>query len=264
MTQGQHRATARVLDILESLSGSEEGLTRNGIVTRPWMPRRAACFPSYIRWRSGATSGRTMGRAGILWVPGRSGAGSGLLGGPGALAPITQVMKEVADPTCQETCQMGILGPRQVCCMWRGQDSRPAHPADLLGGDTALPANATAVGKALLSGLTNEAGAGAVCRGPAPADRADHHGCGDPAGPVGGGPARGTGYGAGGVHGPAGLLGRAAAAEGNGVRGSQHLRTAVPLPGQRRIELVRRSLLSWPRADRKAQAETRNFGLSEN
>lgn len=27
MTQGQHRATARVLDILESLSGSEEGLT---------------------------------------------------------------------------------------------------------------------------------------------------------------------------------------------------------------------------------------------
>ena len=70
MTQGQHRATARVLDILESLSGSEEGLTLTELSQALDAPK-SSLFPIVHRWRSGDTSGRTMGRAGILWVPGR-------------------------------------------------------------------------------------------------------------------------------------------------------------------------------------------------
>ena len=56
MTQGQHRATARVLDILESLSGSEEGLTLTELSQALDAPK-SSLFP--------------IGRAGILWVPGR-------------------------------------------------------------------------------------------------------------------------------------------------------------------------------------------------
>ena len=217
MTQGQHRATARVLDILESLSGSEEGLTLTELSQALDAPK-SSLFPivhtleerRYLRQDDG-TGRYTMGpRALVLGAAFSADRG---------LAPITQVMKEVASK-CQETCQMGILDQDRVLYVAREDSPQPIRLISWVG--TRLPANATAVGKALLS----------VCRGPAPADRADHHGCRDPAGPVGGGPARGTGYGAGGIHGPAGLLGRAAAAEGNGVRGSQHLRTALPLPGR--------------------------------
>ena len=225
MTQGQHRATARVLDILESLSGSEEGLTLTELSQALDAPK-SSLFPivhtleerRYLRQDDG-TGRYTMGpRALVLGAAFSADRG---------LAPITQVMKEVASK-CQETCQMGILDQDRVLYVAREDSPQPIRLISWVG--TRLPANATAVGKAQRP--DERGGAGAVCRGPAPADRADHHGCGDPAGPVGGGPARGTGYGAGGIHGPAGLLGRAAAAEGNGVRGSQHLRTALPLPGR--------------------------------
>lgn len=69
------------------------------------------------------------------------------------LAPITQVMKEVASK-CQETCQMGILDQDRVLYVAREDSPQPIRLISWVG--TRLPANATAVGKALLSGLTNE------------------------------------------------------------------------------------------------------------
>ena len=106
MTQGQHRATARVLDILESLSGSEEGLTLTELSQALDAPK-SSLFPivhtleerRYLRQDDG-TGRYTMGpRALVLGAAFSADRG---------LAPITQVMKEVASK-CQETCQMGIL-----------------------------------------------------------------------------------------------------------------------------------------------------------
>ena len=108
MTQGQHRATARVLDILESLSGSEEGLTLTELSQALDAPK-SSLFPivhtleerRYLRQDDG-TGRYTMGpRALVLGAAFSADRG---------LAPITQVMKEVASK-CQETCQMGITWP---------------------------------------------------------------------------------------------------------------------------------------------------------
>lgn len=156
---------------------------------------------------------------------------------------------------------MGILDQDRVLYVAREDSPQPIRLISWVG--TRLPANATAVGKALLSGLTNEEVRALYARGPAPADRADHHGCGNPAGPVGGGPARGTGYGAGGIHGPAGpgwprRLRR---------KGTVFAALSISVPlfrcREEKIELVRRSLLT-AQAEIEKLAETRNFGLSEN
>ena len=151
MTQGQHRATARVLDILESLSGSEEGLTLTELSQALDAPK-SSLFPivhtleerRYLRQDDG-TGRYTMGpRALVLGAAFSADRG---------LAPITQVMKEVASK-CQETCQMGILDQDRVLYVAREDSPQPIRLISWVW--TRLPANATAVGKALLSGLTNE------------------------------------------------------------------------------------------------------------
>ena len=75
MTQGQHRATARVLDILESLSGSEEGLTLTELSQALDAPK-SSLFPivhtleerRYLRQDDG-TGRYTMGRRTGGWHP---------------------------------------------------------------------------------------------------------------------------------------------------------------------------------------------------
>lgn len=152
MTQGQHRATARVLDILESLSGSEEGLTLTELSQALDAPK-SSLFPIVhtLEERRYLPAGR--------WGPGRYTMGPRALvlgaafSADRGLAPITQVMKEVASK-CQETCQMGILDQDRVLYVAREDSPQPIRLISWVG--TRLPANATAVGKALLSGLTNE------------------------------------------------------------------------------------------------------------
>ena len=142
MTQGQHRATARVLDILESLSGSEEGLTLTELSQALDAPK-SSLFPivhtleerRYLRQDDG-TGRYTMGpRALVLGAAFSADRG---------LAPITQVMKEVASK-CQETCQMGILDQDRVLYVAREDSPQPIRLISWVG--TRLPANATAVGK---------------------------------------------------------------------------------------------------------------------
>mgnify|MGYP000488768434 CR=1 FL=1 len=141
MTQGQHRATARVLDILESLSGSEEGLTLTELSQALDAPK-SSLFPivhtleerRYLRQDDG-TGRYTMGpRALVLGAAFSADRG---------LAPITQVMKEVASK-CQETCQMGILDQDRVLYVAREDSPQPIRLISWVG--TRLPANATAVG----------------------------------------------------------------------------------------------------------------------
>lgn len=53
MAQEQHRTTARILDIFEQVSISEEGLTLTALAQRLSAPK-SSLFPSYIRWKNGA------------------------------------------------------------------------------------------------------------------------------------------------------------------------------------------------------------------
>lgn len=258
MTQGQHRATARVLDILESLSGSEEGLTLTELSQALDAPK-SSLFPIVhtLEERRYLPAGR--------WGPGRYTMGPRALvlgaafSADRGLAPITQVMKEVASK-CQETCQMGILDQDRVLYVAREDSPQPIRLISWVG--TRLPANATAVGKALLSGLTNEevralyagglprlteqtitdvetllAQLEAVRRGELAMEReesTDQLACW--AAPL---RRKGTVFAA--------------------------LSISVPLfrCREEKIELVRRSLLT-AQAEIEKLAETRNFGLSEN
>ena len=54
MAEEQHRTTARILDIFEQVSISEEGLTLTALGQRLSAHLRAAFFLSYIRWKNGA------------------------------------------------------------------------------------------------------------------------------------------------------------------------------------------------------------------
>ena len=111
MPQEQHRATARVLDILESLSGSEEGLTLTELAQALDAPK-SSLFPivhtleerRYRRQDQG--SGRyTIGLAALM-------LGTAFSSGRG-LPLVTQMMKELVE-RCQETCQLGILDRGKV------------------------------------------------------------------------------------------------------------------------------------------------------
>lgn len=53
MAQEQHRTTARILDIFEQVSISEEGLTLTALAQRLSAPK-SSFFLSYIRWKNGA------------------------------------------------------------------------------------------------------------------------------------------------------------------------------------------------------------------
>lgn len=151
MQQEQHRATARVLDILESLSGSEEGLTLTELSQALHAPK-SSLFPivhtleerRYLRQDHG--TGRYTVGPGALVLGAAFSADRGL-------APIVQVMKDVVDK-CQETCQLGILDQGNVLYVEREDSTQAIRLISWVG--TRLPANATAIGKALLSGLTDE------------------------------------------------------------------------------------------------------------
>lgn len=116
------------------------------------MPPKSSLFPIVHTLEERRYLRQDDGTAGILWVPGRW-CWERPSRRTGGLAPITQVMKEVASK-CQETCQMGILDQDRVLYVAREDSPQPIRLISWVG--TRLPANATAVGKALLSGLTNE------------------------------------------------------------------------------------------------------------
>ena len=151
MVQEQHRATARVLDILERLAGSEDGLTLTELAQVLGAPK-SSLFPivhtleerRYLRQNRG--TGRYTVGPGAL-VLGEAFAADG------GLEPIVQVMKNVVSQ-CQETCQLGLLDRGNVLYVEKVDSTEAIRMISWVGNR--LPANATAIGKALLSGLTDE------------------------------------------------------------------------------------------------------------
>lgn len=151
MPQEQHRATARVLDILERLAASEAGLTLTELAQGLGAPK-SSLFPivhtleerRYLRQDRG-TGRYTMGPGAL--VLGET------FNADGGLEPIVQVMKNVV-ARCQETCQLGLLDRGSVLYVEKEDSTQTIRMISRVGNR--LPANATAIGKALLSGLADE------------------------------------------------------------------------------------------------------------
>lgn len=151
MPQEQHRATARVLDILERLSAPRSGLTLTELAQAMDAPK-SSLFPivhtleerRYLR-QDASTGKYTIGPS-ALTLGAAAAADEGL-------GPIVQVMKHVVSQ-CQETCQLGILDQGNVLYVEKEDSTQAIRMISRVGNR--LPANATAIGKALLSGLTDQ------------------------------------------------------------------------------------------------------------
>lgn len=151
MAQEQHRATARVLDILERLSASEDGMTLTELAQSLDAPK-SSLFPivhtlerrRYLQPH--ARSGRYTIGPGALILSAAFAADPGMV-------PVVQVMKHVV-ADCQETCQCGILDHGNVLYVAKEDSTQAIRMISWVG--KRLPANATAIGKALLSGLTDD------------------------------------------------------------------------------------------------------------
>ena len=217
MTQEQHRATARVLDIFEALSASKQGLTLTELSQALDAPK-SSLFPivhtmeerHYLQQHQG-TGRYTMG-PGVLTLGAAFAADEGR-------ASIVQVMKDVVE-TCQETCQLGILDQGNVLYIEKQDSTQAIRMISWVGNR--LPATATAIGKALLSGLTDSQVRALYQNGLSRLT-------GDIACPTGRNTRWCPCYGVGGVHRSTGLLGCAPAAAGEGICRPQHLCAAFSL-----------------------------------
>lgn len=150
MPQSQHRATARVLDILEHLAVKKDGQTLTELAQELDAPK-SSLFPIVhtLEERRYLHQARGTGRYTIgpsIWMLGAAFATDG------GLEPIVEVMKRVVDE-CEETCQLGILDGGNVLYIEKEDSPQAIRMISWVGNR--LPANATAIGKALLSGLTD-------------------------------------------------------------------------------------------------------------
>lgn len=151
MGQEQHRATARVLDIVESLSEVQEGLTLAELAVALKAPK-SSLFPivhtleqrKYIMCDAGSGKYRLGLRTYIIGASCTSQSG---------FEPLINIMNSVTEST-QETSQFGILEGGNVLYVAKKDSPQAIRMISWVG--TKLPANATAIGKALLSDLTDE------------------------------------------------------------------------------------------------------------
>ncbi len=151
MLENQHRATARVLDIMEFLSDAPEGMTLTELATAMKAPK-SSLFSivhtmedrRYIMIDAASGKYKLGLRAYIIGASCTS---------QGGFEPLIAIMNSVTEKT-EETCQFGILEGGNVLYVAKSDSPQPIRMISHVG--TKLPANATAIGKALLSGLTDE------------------------------------------------------------------------------------------------------------
>lgn len=150
MAQELHRATARVLDILECLAGASDGMTLTELAQALEAPK-SSLFPivhtlqqrQYVQQRFGTTR-YVIGPSSLV-------LGTAYVFNNGIVA-YTDVIRQVV-AACQETCQFGVLDHGNVLYIAKEDSPEAIRMISRVGNR--LPANATAIGKALLSGLTN-------------------------------------------------------------------------------------------------------------
>ena len=226
----------------------KEGLTLTELAQELEAPK-SSLFPivhtleerRYLR-QNRETGRYTVGSG--IWILGAAFAADG------GLEPIVEVMKKVV-AECQETCQLGLLEKGNVLYVEKEDSPQAIRMISWVGNR--LPANATAIGKALLSGLTDAEIRRLYADG---LPQLTEHTITDPAvllaqlAEV----RRRDRDRARGIHPPAGLLGGSPAPAGQGVRSAQRLRAPVPLSGGQS-----RACLPVP-----AQSAERNRGFGRN
>lgn len=151
MAQDQHRTTGRILDILEHLSVSEGGMTLTELSQTLGAPK-SSLFPivhtleerRYLQ--QDLPTGRYVLGASCLALGAAFSAERGM-------EDVFKVMKHVV-AVCQETCQFGILDQGNVLYIGKEDSKQAIRMISRVGNR--LPANATAIGKALLSGLGDD------------------------------------------------------------------------------------------------------------
>jgi DNA-binding IclR family transcriptional regulator len=149
----EHRSTARVLDILEYLAASRGGGSTLTELSQELDAPKSSLFPIL----------RTLLNRKYIQLDRRSnryyiGISSYVLGASfsinqNAMDFILNVMESVVK-SCEETCQLGVLDREKVLYIRKVDSPQPIRMISHVGNR--LPANGTAIGKALLSGLSNE------------------------------------------------------------------------------------------------------------
>ena len=152
MPQEQHRATSRILDLLELLSGANgAGYTLTELSQALHIPKSSLFSIIHtLEERRYVHCDKHSGQYSIgisAYVLGTS------FPAEQSLAVLHRVMEEVV-ARCRETCQLGVLDQGNILYLEK-VDSPQAIRLISRVGDR-LPANATALGKALLSGLSDE------------------------------------------------------------------------------------------------------------
>lgn len=149
----QHRATARVLDLLEYLAASGgDGYTLTELAQVLEAPK-SSLFPilhtlahrNYIHLERG-TGRYSIGISSYV-------LGTAYTSGRNALDLILKVMEQVVEG-CEEPCQLAVLDQRNALYIGKVDSSQAIRMISHVGAR--LPANSTALGKALLSGLHDE------------------------------------------------------------------------------------------------------------
>ena len=155
MTQQEpqgHRATLRVLAILDALANAPRGLTMAEVCRELDAPK-SSLFPilhtmadtDYIRFDED-TGRYAMGLKSYLLGKAFDRDGTGL-------APIEATMRGVVD-ACGETCQLGVLDHGRVLYVARVDSPQQIRLSSEIG--KTLPAQCTAIGKAILAGWADE------------------------------------------------------------------------------------------------------------
>ena len=149
MPQEQHRATSRILDLLELLSGANgAGYTLTELSQALHIPKSSLFSIIHtLEERRYVHCDKHYSIGISAYVLGAS------FPAEQSLAVLHRVMEEVV-ARCRETCQLGVLDQGNILYLEK-VDSPQAIRLISRVGDR-LPANATALGKALLSGLSDE------------------------------------------------------------------------------------------------------------
>jgi DNA-binding IclR family transcriptional regulator len=152
MNNNRHRSLERALDILELLASNREGLTLSNISSELDIPKSSALsLLSTLVHRKYAIYDKDSGkyRMGIKMFE----VGSGYFRESDymndIMAAVTKLSKE-----SDETIHLGVLDGRDVIYIFKTESSQPIRMVSSIG--KRIPAHATAIGKALLSGLSDE------------------------------------------------------------------------------------------------------------
>lgn len=151
MLQEQHRSTLRVLDILERLATVEEGETLTQLSQRLNVPKSSLfSIVHTLEERRYIHRDESTGR--YLVGPSAYALGASLSYGQ-RMTPVVHIMERLVSQ-CQETCQIAILEQGDVFYVEKVESDQNIRIITRVGDRR--PANATALGKALLSGLSDD------------------------------------------------------------------------------------------------------------